>query len=672
MSEVPSPTAELADIGTNLAAETSGTEEADARKERSISQPSLEPSISRLKPTTSIISDKDESGKKPTDQTAETAATETLEKNSQNEKIEATSNAAAKNDAVDDSTAQESDVQLDLKSEEQAEHEEQHEVSYEEEFRNEDSHDTDDSAEETDELASVVTTAEKQNHHRKRAKKRFNPYFTYFRSVEYRMDIFEQELKELKKPYSREEELKKLQLLETKAKAKPQLVIEKPSPAVSEVVPSIRRMNWAEFKPSRLSQEARRFTRDELRIRPNLQEAMDSRSIKVSGSQQDVTPGAISNHQHHVLEVLVEDPGASKRRRVKKHTDDGKFAKESNQKAKTYPKGDNINSQTSPVIETPILQCPERVRICSPALMEFLRSRFDLGNQFRRDTHMVFLRPFKFFVRYEAEIRAASKDLEKQWQTMVQTKLIEQTSGRNNEEPENEASISNNTTSQKDDTTAAEVSSDPAVQTDTFEELQHLRLLVDFMDNDLKSTFALRRQINSKRDCSIAFSDLWHLYEHGQEVRIPGDQIQVFKVASFTGGRDLLSESTPRGIPEVPPSCIQRQKSKGAFFVECYRYDFNGTQYGPVQTLFEIRRYEGLRDITSLQIYPLWFDPDHQNKRARLLRRGEKFIALARVNRTAHKSYHGLTLDEHAEEVSWTIPFDMITLSRSRLSRQSS
>ncbi|KAM0800054.1 P-loop containing nucleoside triphosphate hydrolase protein, partial [Usnea florida] len=185
------------------------------------------------------------------------------------------------------------------------------------------------------------------------------------------------------------------------------------------------------------------------------------------------------------------------------------------------------------------------------------------------------------------------------------------------------------------------------------------------MDNDLKSTFALRRQINSKENCPIAFSDLWHLYEHGQEVRTPGDQIQVFRVAKFTGGRDLLCESPPQ---DVPLSCIERQDSKGIFFVECYSYDFNGTQYGPVQTMFEIRRYEGLRDITSLQVYPLWFDPDHQNKRVQMLRRGDKFIALTRANRTAHKSYHGLTLDEHAEEIESPIVVDFqLAITKGRM-----
>ena len=486
----------------------------------------------------------------------------------------------------------------------------------------------------------------------------------YFKSVEYRMNYLEQELK-------------KLRGNDSKPRAKRQEALDEKRAASSKIVPSIQRMNWADFKPSKHPQEAQelsqRFTWDRLKARPNLQEEFEFESTEVSGNQQHGTPSATTKHQHHVLEVLVEDPGASKRRRVKKHTDDGTIAKGSSQKPKTYQKGGTSTSQPLSVIETPILQCPERVRICSPVLLEILRGLFDLENQYKWDMrHMMFLRPFKFFVLYEAEIRAALKNLEKRWQTTGQIKPIEQSSGRNNEEQKIEASKPNDTRSQNDDTTSAEVSSNLVVKTDTYEALEHLRLLVEFMDNDLKSTFTLRRQINSKKDCPIAFSDLWHLFEHGQEVRTPGDQIQVFKVAKFTGGRDLLCESVPHMSPEVPSSCIERQESKGTFFVECYSYDFNGTHYGPVQTMFEIRRYEGLRDITSLQIYPLWFDPDHQNKRVQMLRRGEKFIALARVNRTAHKSYHGLTLDEHAEQVSLSDSFRYDVLSWSRLSHPSS
>lgn len=118
-----------------------------------------------------------------------------------------------------------------------------------------------------------------------------------------------------------------------------------------------------------------------------------------------------------------------------------------------------------------------------------------------------------------------------------------------------------------------------------------------------------------------------------------------------------MCESIASGQVHVPESCIEREESNGAFFIECYRYDFNGTQYGPVHKLFEIRRYEGLRDIISLQVYPLWFDPDYRKEKARLVQRGDKFMELTRAKETAHKSYRGLSLDDYAEEVSLSDDF---------------
>ena len=636
MSSIPSPTVELAEGRANLAAEITPTEEDGARKERSMPQPSLEPGLNHLKPTTFTTSEEDASDKKSADQTAAKAATETLEKTSQGEKIEPGSDAVAGSGGVDATTANHTDVQMDSKLEEKADSERQHKVSRGEEFSDE-GQDTENSGDESDGDARVVYTAEVQDNHRKRARKRIKKFDTYFRSVEYRMNYFEQELKKLRGD-------------STKARSKSSDAHKK-GVASSEIVPSIRRVTWAEFKPSGPTKEAQeysqRFTWDRLKVRPNLREEVESKSTEASGDQEYGTSGATDKHQHHVLEVLIEDPGFSKRRRVRKDND-GVATKASSQKAKIHQKSDTVISQTS----RPTLQCPDRVRICSRPLLIILRRLLDPVNENSWNVpHMVFLRPFKIFVLYEAEIRVALKDLETRWQNKGESTEM---SGRKDEEQKSEASNSRDAGIQNDDATTANVSLDSMVKTDSFEALKHLRLLVEFLDNDLRSTFNLRKQINAKQDCPIAFSDLWHLYEHGQEVRTPNPQIQVFKVAKFTGGRDLLHESLEFEGPVVPSSCIERQGSEGAFFVECYSYDFNGTQYGPVQTVFEIRRYEGLRDITSLQVYPLWFDSEYPKERNRLARRGEKFLALAGVNKTTHKKYRGISLDEHAEEVSWS------------------
>lgn len=380
MSSLPSPITKSAEGKANLTAEITPTEEDGARKERSMPQPILEPSLHHLKPTTFTTSEEDASGADSTNQTAAKAATETLEKSSQSEKIEAGSNAIVGSGGMDTTTANQTDAQLDSDSKEKAKSEKQDQVSCGEENSNEDSQDTDDSGEESDESDSVVYTAERRNHDRRRAKSRVKHFGPYFRSVEHRMRLFEEELEKLKGD-------------NTMAKAEPQLLvkkspslvsepIEKTPAAVSKIIPSIRRMKWADFKPSERSKDSQklsqRYTWDRLKIRPNLQEEMESKPTKESGNQQDGTPGTMIKDRHHVLEVLVEDPGASKRRRVRKQIDDGTIAKGSSQKAKTYQKGDTTVSQPSSVIETPILQCPERVRICSMPLLQILGRLIDL------------------------------------------------------------------------------------------------------------------------------------------------------------------------------------------------------------------------------------------------------------------------------------------------------
>ena len=650
MSAVPPATTERAEIKMDLTAVTSVTEEAEVKKERSTSQPSLEPSLNHFKPIASTPGEEDAPDKKPPYQAVEKVSSEDLEKTSTSEVNEVGFKVVERSVGAEDDTTHPSDAKLDLNSQEDAETEQQDEVSRGEVFSDEITQDTDDIVNEIDKEKGLAYIANGQGLYKDRAEKRTVQFEPYFRSVEYRMNFLENELKELRGDNS-------------KAEVRPKVSVGKNSSIALEIVPSIRRMTWANFAPSKRAQGrpifSQRFTWDRFKAPLNLQEEKDLEAAILSGDKQHGTSGSATKHQHHALEVLIEDPEVSKRRRVRELVDNGNVAKDFSRRANSQRIFDTTTGQSPLSMVESTLWCPERIRICSRPVLQILVRL--LNNSDSRQAwdvpHMVFLRPFKLFVLYEAEIRLALKDMEKRWEPMGQTTPIEQSSGRKNEERTSEASNSNDPGNQNDGTTTADGSLSPLARIDTFEALEHLRLLVEFLDNDLKSTFALRRRISAKKDCPIAFSDLWHLYEHGQEVRTPGNQIQVFKVARFTGGRDIWSENLARSGVQFPTFYPDKQESKGSFFVECYSYDFDGQKYGPVRIVFEIRRYEGLRDITSLQVYPWWFDPDHENERIRLARRGEKFIALTRVNKIAHKSYRGLSLDENAEEVSWSYLF---------------
>lgn len=94
--------------------------------------------------------------------------------------------------------------------------------------------------------------------------------------------------------------------------------------------------------------------------------------------------------------------------------------------------------------------------------------------------------------------------------------------------------------------------------------------------------------------------------------------------------------------------------SQGAFFIQCYHLEFNGTHYGPKDTHFTIRRYDGEREIITLPCFPLACDPNQDNVRRDLLARGKQFADLSSTpDRYAHRYYSGLAInvDQHQEQV---------------------
>lgn len=654
---------------------------ADTRKGATRIKLSPEPNLDQVKPSTPTTSEEDASGGIAAKKTTRNAASEHLDSTSLTTK-ELGSVGTVEGD-IEGSTNENVDQTHNEKTKQGEDEKEPNrgaigdgntqdendKISRKDENRGDDTKDEDDIDDEISREEDLAYSAKGQELRKKRAPKHVEQFGQDFRTVEDRMTFLEEELKKL-----RGDDLGSKLKDDTEEKS------EKPT-ELPRVIPSIRRLKWVDYRPSlnvqeasepRTPQASQRSTWAGLKVRLNLQTEGETEFAEVSDDQRDVTPGATTKQQHHVLEVLIEDPKINKRRRVRKHTDVEPIKKTSIRDAGTYRKTDTTTTLTSKAI----LQCPERVRICSKPLLAILRNMMGPEGPEWNIPHMVFLRPFKLFVLYETEIRDALKGLEKSWMSKEQNLSAEKGGERKPKEQHGEGHKSNDEEdkkNQKDETKALDPTADTVVKTDTFEALAHLRLLVEFLDHDLKSTFALRRQIALKETCPIAFADLWHLYEHGQEVRTPDDNLQVFKVARFTGGRDLLRETLPPDSPEVPLSCIEREESNGAFFLECYRYDFNGSQYGPVHNMFEIRRYEGLREIRSLPVYPLCFDPEYKTERAQLIQRGEKFMALARANETAHKTYCGLSLDEHAEEVSFSdVLWCLQVLIKFRLSHRSS
>lgn len=177
------------------------------------------------------------------------------------------------------------------------------------------------------------------------------------------------------------------------------------------------------------------------------------------------------------------------------------------------------------------------------------------------------------------------------------------------------------------------------------------------LDTDLRPLLEMRQQIKERTLATIAYADLWNLFEHGQDVITSQSNSQVYRVLRWTGGRDplakhsLWAELQARAALEGQSAQVHENRGE-ALIVECHSYEFDGNNYGPMQKTFTIQKYEGERPITSLPVYPLEFAPGWKDIRQRLIVRGDLYIQLSRADKVTHKHYTGLTLDEPRHEVS--------------------
>ncbi|KAL9119791.1 MAG: hypothetical protein Q9187_003654 [Circinaria calcarea] len=324
---------------------------------------------------------------------------------------------------------------------------------------------------------------------------------------------------------------------------------------------------------------------------------------------------------------------------------------------------------------------PIRLRIRSTILLKILdeisNAKVEGGKSKEK---LVFLRPFNLLFTYANEIRARLKLLESKHKVTgipsTEKCTPSLTEGQDLDKVPSIGELGSDRVNLQNRQLAAEGSREcndykeaelgsisavqlPLKETETPEALEHLRLLVEFMDCDLYPMWELRRSLAAGTLRKIAFPDLWHLFEHGQEVRTPDNkQIQIYRVLAFTGGREVLS---PR--QDIPPDhASQKLSAEGysaeAFVVECFYVDFDGVQFGPVNKTVMIRRYDGEKDVASLPVFPLMCDPNQEKTRRDLRKRGEEFIRLANTKVVSHKQYSGLTAEQQQEQVDSQIIID--------------
>ncbi|KAI1270112.1 hypothetical protein F5Y18DRAFT_367142 [Xylariaceae sp. FL1019] len=277
-------------------------------------------------------------------------------------------------------------------------------------------------------------------------------------------------------------------------------------------------------------------------------------------------------------------------------------------------------------------QSPERLRIRSRPLLAHIQQVTRTQESFNIEApeepeiepNTVFLRPFKLFVTHEIELRDSLPILEAD---MSQKADLDPGYDEKTPKPRRRQ------VDKKD--------------FDPQDLLLDLKLLIKFMNEDMKPVFDLRREIADGTATAIHFGDLWHLFRRG-DIVISSGSPHAYRVMNFTGGRDPLIDRIKGEEPEPVDG----------FVVDCLFIQCDGVNYVPQLQSISIRPYIGKRVITSLPIFPLRLAPNSEALRRRFTAQGRQFLDLTTPS-FMHKHLLGKTLDEPPHDIDAQVIVDM-------------
>ncbi|KAI9882571.1 MAG: hypothetical protein M1823_005681 [Watsoniomyces obsoletus] len=306
-------------------------------------------------------------------------------------------------------------------------------------------------------------------------------------------------------------------------------------------------------------------------------------------------------------------------------------------------------------------EMPERIRINSiPIISTFWEIT---GGEWSLDS-IVFLYPFKFFVRWEGEIRQWLSRLDGTWGP---SKTDSSTGTISTRSTEADAQSGPDRAHGAAENSSKQSQSKFAELADSLEAYQHLDALMKYLDECFYPVISRFRSGSCKK---VHFGDLWYLFRPGDEVLVtsfgksvgdpskasksgqpradPQDNTSnrqhrserqtVWRVFEVGGGRPNLSPSNPFG---GNPSASKRVNS---FQMALYYIDFDGREFGPTHTMIKIEPFTEEQEITSLDVVPLRFIRNRDAIRRNLELQGERF---KRFTEPTHQLYAGPTLTHH-------------------------
>ncbi|CAG8955492.1 hypothetical protein HYFRA_00010359 [Hymenoscyphus fraxineus] len=310
-----------------------------------------------------------------------------------------------------------------------------------------------------------------------------------------------------------------------------------------------------------------------------------------------------------------------------------------------------------------------RVRIQSPSLLLLLARLTGNEVKWNIETPRVFVRPFRTLYHFLPQIKKCLESLEENWaqknpqEDLKSVEEVQLSSKQNTvvNHSESERSKGGIKIPYDIESDSSPGSSSNDGRVDEFEimephvavsgevadsptALKHVRMYIKFVEEHIVPIWERAAGTNQRK---VRWSDLWMYFVVGDLLYFPGvSDLSQDSQSTNPATKNMIYQSAWR------LHSLVLEKSKNAnidtkfdparkFLVNAYRFDWDGSSYGPVAQTFNIEMYEGDRDIETLTIYPMRFARDFHSMKAKFRSQGESF---QRAVKQKHFYYNGWTL----------------------------
>lgn len=194
------------------------------------------------------------------------------------------------------------------------------------------------------------------------------------------------------------------------------------------------------------------------------------------------------------------------------------------------------------------------------------------------------------------------------------------------------------------------------------EQYEEIKCYMDFFRTRLLSEQDMFEDNARKARAKVHYADLWALFQIGQLVVEPS-YLRNVSAKFGPDNRSLLnnSQQEPKVMRvcqillndvdwkvdnlETPGGLLRREAEVDAtvFEVSAYYIDFDGEDYTSVTRTYSFLKFDGEKDITKLELYPLTYHAHCNQVKARLQKQGERFHELL-LRKYMAVEYDGWTL----------------------------